>query len=111
MRENILETQLKKRKIHSLTGRITLTLMEESLKAVERNRGAAGIDKVTIELYKRLVCTNLRDLMRKLKDRSYVPKPLRRVYIPKGKGKVRPLGIPTVQCRIAPQVVKLPVSP
>src|SRR5260221_14747022 len=93
VREKYLETQLKKRKVHSLTGRINPELMEKAFKAVRRNRGAAGIDKVSIELYARHACTNLETLMKCLKDRSYVPKPLKRVYIPKGKGKVRQLGI------------------
>lgn len=111
MRENILKTQPKRRKIHSLTGRINPTLMVEAFKAVKRNRGAAGIDKISIDLYSKRACTNLDNLMGKLKDRSYVPKPLKRVYIPKGKGKMRPLGIPTVQCRIAQEVVRRLINP
>ena len=102
---------LKRRKIHSLTGRITLSLMEESFKAVKRNRGAAGIDKVSIDLYSKHVCTNLENLMRELKSRCYQPKPLKRVYIPKGKGKMRALGIPPVQCRIAQEVVRRLINP
>jgi RNA-directed DNA polymerase len=85
--------------------------MEEAFKAVKRNRGAAGIDKVTIDLYSQLVGTNLESLMRKLKDRSYVPIPLKRVFIPKDKGKLRALGIPTVQCRIAQEVVRRLINP
>lgn len=85
--------------------------MEEAFKAVKRNRGTAGIDKITIDLYAKHACTNLENLMRVLKDRSYEPKPLRRVYIPKGKGKMRPLGIPTVQCRIAQEVVRRLINP
>lgn len=85
--------------------------MEEAFKSVKRNRGAAGIDKVSIELYSQHVGTNLESLMRQLKDRSYVPIPLKRVFIPKGKGKMRPLGIPTVQCRIAQEVVRRLINP
>lgn len=106
-----METQLKKRKVHSLTGRINPELMEKAFKAVKRNRGAAGIDKVSIDLYSTRESTNLENLMRVLKNRSYAPKPLKRVYIPKGKGKMRPLGIPTVQCRIAQEVVRRLISP
>ena len=106
-----MKTQPKKRKVHSLTGRINLTLMEDAFKAVKRNRGAAGVDKVSIDLYSRHVDINLEILMQKLKDRSFVPKPLKRVFIPKGKGKMRPLGIPTVQCRIAQEVVRQLISP
>lgn len=106
-----MKTELKKRKIHSLTGRICPELMEAAFKAVKRNRGAAGIDKVTIELYERNSCTNLCNLMKKLKDRSYMPKPLKRVWIPKGKGKMRALGIPPVECRIAQEVIRQLISP
>ncbi len=85
--------------------------MLDAFKAVKRNRGVAGIDKVSIDLYSEHVSTNLEALMRKLKDRSYVPKPLKRVFIPKGQGKTRPLGIPTVQCRIAQEVVRRLINP
>ncbi len=103
--------QQKKRKIHSLTGRITSMFMIESWKAVRRNRGAAGIDKVSIELYTQHVGTNLEKLMREMKTRNYQPKPLKRVYIPKGKGKMRPLGIPAVACRIVQEVLRRLISP
>lgn len=106
-----MNTQPKKRKIHSLTGRINQQLMEEAFKAVKRNRGAAGIDKVTIDLYAERSHTNLETLMRDLKNRSYQPKPLKRVYIPKGKGRMRPLGIPTVTCRVAQEVVRRLINP
>mgnify|MGYP000891180954 CR=1 FL=1 len=106
-----MNTQPKKRKVHSLTGRINLALMDDAFKAVKRNRGAAGIDKVSIDLYDKHACTNLELLMRDLKNRSYKPKPLKRVHIPKGKGKTRPLGIPTVQCRIAQEVVRRLINP
>ncbi len=41
----------KKRKVHSLTGRITLALMHQAFRAVKRNRGAAGIDKVSVKMF------------------------------------------------------------
>lgn len=41
---------MKKIKAHSLTGRITLDLMRRSFQAVKRNRGAAGVDKVSVEI-------------------------------------------------------------
>lgn len=106
-----MTTQPKKRKVHSLTGRINQNLMDDAFKAVKRNRGAAGIDKMSIDLYAKHAYTNLETLMRDLKNRSYQPKPLKRVYIPKGKGKMRPLGIPTVSCRIAQEVVRRLISP
>ena len=47
----MLEIKPKKHKVHSLTGRITPKLMEESLKAVKRNNGAPGVDRVTVKKY------------------------------------------------------------
>lgn len=93
-------------KVHSLTGRITEDLMLKAFKSVKKNRGAAGIDKMTISIYEKNLSDNLLSLMRELKKGTYQPAPLRRVYIPKGDGKTRPLGIPTIKCRIAQEVIR-----
>lgn len=98
-------------KAHSLTGRITETLMLQAFRNVKRNRGAAGIDKVSIQLYQNNLLENLLSLMRDLKDGSYRPYPLRRVHIPKGDGKTRPLGIPAVRDRVAQEVLRQLLSP
>ncbi|MBU0500399.1 MAG: hypothetical protein KJ558_13475 [Gammaproteobacteria bacterium] len=67
--------------------------MREAFKAVRRNRGAAGIDKVSIAMFEANLEQNLAALMRDLKTRgAFRPMPLRRVMIPKGGGKMRPLG-------------------
>jgi len=95
-----------KLKVHSLTGRITEELMLKAFKAVKKNRGAAGIDKVSIEMYQSNLSENLLSLMREMKQGSYQPIPLRRVHIPKDDGKTRALGIPSVNCRIAQEVVR-----
>ena len=58
-------------KAHSLTGRITDGLMLDSFKAVKRNRGAAGIDKVSIKMFEANLADNLRALMRDLKSGSF----------------------------------------
>ena len=81
-------------KAHSLTGRITSDLMLKAFRNVKRNRGAAGIDKVSVQLYRENLSENLLALMRALKDGSFRPRPLRRTQIPKGDGTMRPLGIP-----------------
>lgn len=103
----------KKRKVHSLTGRITLPLMEAAWKAVKRNRGAAGIDKVSVTMFAANLVENLEALMRDLKNGSFEPKPLRRVYIPKDaqKTKFRPLGIPAVRDRVAQEVLRRLLEP
>lgn len=95
-----------KLKVHSLTGRITEELMTKAFKAVKKNRGASGIDKISIEMYQSNLSENLLSLMKELKTGKYQPIPLRRVYIPKGDGKLRPLGIPSVKCRIAQEVIR-----
>ncbi len=95
-----------KPKVHSLTGRITEELMLKAFKAVKKNRGTAGIDKVSISMYEANLSENLSSLMRELKQGLYRPIPLRRVYIPKGDGKIRPLGIPSVKCRVAQEVLR-----
>jgi group II intron reverse transcriptase/maturase len=104
----------KKQKVHSLTGRIDDRLMKQAFKAVKRNRGAAGIDKVSIAMFEENFDANLASLKRNLKTRgSFVPKPLRRVWIPKdAKGKkLRPLGIPAVRDRIAQEVIRRLLGP
>jgi group II intron reverse transcriptase/maturase len=100
-------------KAHSLTGRITPELMRQAFQAVRRNRGAAGIDKVSIEMFEANLEDNLAALMRDLKKRRFRPRPLRRVYIPKGPGSKerRPLGIPGVRDRVAQEVVRRLLTP
>ena len=86
-------------KHHSLTGRITLSLMQDAFRAVKRNQGKAGVDRVSIELFARQLDQNLFALMRDLKQGTFQPRPVLRRYIEKGGGKLRPLGIPTVRDR------------
>ena len=103
-----------KRKVHSLTGRIDDRLMMQAFKAVKRNRGAAGIDKVSIGMFEKNLDANLTSLKRDLKTKdAFVPKPLRRVWIPKdAKGtKFRPLGIPAVRDRVAQEVIRRLLEP
>lgn len=100
---NIIHDKIK---VHSLTGRITEELMLKAFKAVKKNRGTAGIDKMTISMYEKNLPENLRSLMRELKQGLYQPVPLKRVHIPKDSGKTRPLGIPTVKCRVAQEVIR-----
>jgi RNA-directed DNA polymerase len=100
-------------KVHSLTGRITSRLMRQAFQAVRRNRGAAGVDKVSIRMFESNLEDNLAALMRQLKTGTYRPLPLRRVHIPKGPGstKLRPLGIPVVRDRVAQEVIRRLLAP
>jgi len=100
-----------KPKAHSLTGRITQPLLHAAFKAVKRNRGAAGIDKVSLNMFENNLAENLAALERDLKDGSFNPFPLRRKWIPKEPGKFRPLGIPAVRDRVAQEVVRRLLHP
>ncbi len=100
-------------KAHSLTGRITYQVMLNAFKSVKRNRGAAGVDKVSIAMFEANLEDNLIALMRDLKQGSLLPKPLRRVHISKGPRtkKTRPLGIPVVRDRVAQEVLRRLLAP
>ncbi len=66
---------------------------------------ASGIDRVSVQEYGLAIQDNIRDLVIRLKGRSYMPKPARRTYIPKAGGKMRPLGIPTVEDKIVQMAI------
>jgi len=83
----------------------------EAYKKVKANRGAAGIDRQTIEEFELGLASNLYKLWNRLASGSYQPPPVKRVEIPKADGGVRPLGIPTVADRVAQMVVKQRLEP
>ena len=76
-----------------------------------KNNGSAGVDGITIKRYEKDVEQNLTRLSQQLKDGSYRPKAIRRTYIPKADGKMRPLGIPTVQDRIVQGALRHVIEP
>jgi group II intron reverse transcriptase/maturase len=98
-------------KAHSLTGRITQPLLRAAFQAVKRNRGAAGIDKVSLKMFEANLAENLQALEKRLKDGSFCPFPLRRKFIPKEPGKLRPLGIPAVRDRVAQEALRRLLHP
>lgn len=83
----------------------------EAYKRVKANRGAAGIDGQSITGFDENLKANLYKLWNRLSSGSYFPPPVRRVDIPKGDGRTRPLGIPTVADRIAQMVVTRVLQP
>ena len=78
---------------------------------VARNAGAAGVDGQSVARFAAREEAYLKELEAALKTGSYQPQPLKRVAIPKGKGKLRPLGIPAVKDRIVQTALKLVVEP
>jgi group II intron reverse transcriptase/maturase len=65
------------------------------------NAGAAsGVDKITARDYEKNLEENINDLEKRLKEKRYKAKLVRRVYIPKGKNKLRPLGIPALEDKL-----------
>jgi group II intron reverse transcriptase/maturase len=107
----MMQVKKKKMRVHSLTGRIDKRKMLEAFKAVKKNRGAAGIDKQSIQMFEANLEQNLEALMCALKTGTYDPLPLKRVNIPKGNGKFRPLGIPVVKCRVGQAVLNSLMNP
>ncbi|MNC12353.1 Group II intron-encoded protein LtrA [compost metagenome] len=85
--------------------------LEEAFKEVKRNRGAAGIDRMTIKAFESELEHHLEVLQQALKNKTYRPKPARRVYIPKADGTQRPLGIPTVRDRVVQAAAKRILEP
>src|SRR5699024_798009 len=89
------------RKWYSLIDKIlALPNMEEAFREVKRNRGTAGIDKITIKAFENGLKDNVQILQQELQEKTYKPRPVKRVYIPKADGSERPLGIPTVRDRV-----------
>ena len=87
------------------------TTLDAAWRKVARNKGAAGVDGQSTERFTAQAERYLRELHDDLKDGSYRPNPVKRVEIPKGDGRTRPLGIPTVKDRIVQTALKLTIEP
>jgi len=83
----------------------------KSWERVKANKGSAGIDNISITEFEQNLTQNLTEIQRLLKENRYVPKPVKRVFIPKDNGKTRPLGIPTVRDRVVQQALKNVLEP
>ena len=80
--------------------------MQSAWKRVKANKGAAGIDQMTVADFPAFAQENWDKIRESLLNGTYETKPVRRVEIPKGNtGKTRPLGIPTVQDRLIQQAI------
>jgi RNA-directed DNA polymerase len=103
---------MKKRVWYSLYDKIYAKAnLEKAFSHVKKNKGAPGVDKVTIKMYEQKLEDNLEVLQEKLKSKTYRPKPVRRKMIEKDNGKLRPLGIPTVEDRVVQAAMRNILEP
>ena len=77
--------------------------LKAAIRSVKGNKGAAGIDEMTVEELDEYFQKHGEDIKAQIRGKKYKPQPVRRVYIPKANGKQRPLGIPTVVDRVIQQ--------
>lgn len=85
--------------------------LEAAWRKVARNKGAPGADGQDIAWFAAHAERNLGELHAALADGSYRPQPVKRVDIPKGDGRTRPLGIPTVRDRVVQTALKMVIEP
>ena len=98
--------QDRKEKFSSLTHHINEENLRECFAELKRKK-ASGIDGVTVESYEENLHANISLLVQRLKAKTYRPKPVRRVYIPKpGKDEKRGLGIPAVEEKLVQIAIK-----
>ena len=84
--------------------------LNRAYKKVVSNKGTSGIDEMTVKELGNYIREHKNEIISSLRNRTYMPKPVRRVYIPKSNGKKRPLGIPTVLDRTIQQAIAQPIS-
>jgi len=108
-----LEAGVKGGKWFSLMDKVeALANLRSAFERVKANGGAAGVDHQTVEMFERHLEENLEKLSRSLKDGSYRPQAIRRVWIPKpGSTEKRPLGIPTVRDRVVQAALRHVLEP
>jgi len=94
----------RKLRFTSLAHLLTPEFLIETWKQMNR-RGASGVDGETTKEFESDLETRVEQLCARLRARQYRPPPVRRVEIPKGEGKTRPLGIPTVEDRLVQRAV------
>ena len=108
-----LEQGVKGGKWFSLMDKVTdPKTLWRGFEPVKANDGAAGVDRQSVEDFERHLSQNLKHLSEQLRDGTFCPQPVRRVWIPKpGSTEKRPLGIPTVRDRVVQAALRMVLEP
>ena len=94
-------------KYHSLRDKVfNVHNLYAAFQHVKKNKGAAGLDRVSIQQFESDLEKNIQNIHKELKTDVYKPSPALRVYIPKGRHEKRPLGIPIVKDRVVQQAFR-----
>ncbi len=91
-------------RFRDLSGMLNEAFLHESWRGVRKN-AASGVDRVSAQEYERALTANIRGLVERRKQKRYRAKLVRRQWIPKGKDKFRPLGIPVVEDKLLQRAV------
>lgn len=86
-------------RFRNLYGMRNEELLTESWREIKKH-AASGVDQISAQDYEQHLEGNIRDLVERLKQKRYRAKLVKRHYIPKGNGKLRPLGIPAVEDKL-----------
>ena len=97
--KEVKDPETKHWKYDNLMHLINEEVLKESFYRLKK-KTAYGVDRVSWEEYEANLEENIGRLYRRMKSMGYWPQPVRRVYIPKGNGKKRPLGIPTIEDKV-----------
>jgi RNA-directed DNA polymerase len=107
-----LDNGVKGGKWFSLIDKVTrLRTLEIAWQKVASNKGSAGVDGQSVKRFELRAMVYLQELAEALESGTYQPQPVKRVEIPKGPGKMRPLGIPAVKDRIVQTALKMVIEP
>ena len=85
--------------------------LKEAVRRVKANKGVAGVDKMTVDQIDDYFKEHEKEIKDSIMEKKYKPQLVRRVYIPKSNGKLRPLGIPVVVDRVIQQAVAQKLIP
>lgn len=107
-----LENGVKGGKWFSLMDKVyAMTTLQAAWRQVQSNKGSHGVDGMSVERFAMKQERYLLELQQTLKESSYQPLPVKRVFIPKAGGGERPLGIPAVKDRIVQTALKMAIEP